>query len=297
MKIHSKFRLSQYSIFAATFLICKDGYSEAIYTDIDPDIVLSADNDYFNIDMDNDGLFDFKLWKSSGPFYSYWSEHLSYAYYMAMAPWQSGDKIAGLKSVIDPSYGGFTQYFPFVLTSMQQIDEGLSFQNNNFEVLAYIINSDGGVSQANGGNWLTGVESKFIGVQFKDTSDCFHFGWIRCSITAEASSLVIHDYAYETKCETGIMAGDIIGDTTTVGITEAVLIEPKIYSYSGTIIVNIDKQLLGANFSITNLEGKLVNSGCLNDLNNIFTSIQGDRMYIITLEKGTYKYSKNIILF
>lgn len=297
MKNHSKFRLSQYSIFAATFLICKDGYSEAIYTDIDPDIVLSVDNDYFNIDMDNDGLLDFKLWKSSGSFYSYWSEHLSYAYYTAMAPWQSGDKIAGLKSVIDPSYGGFTQYFPFALTTMQLINDDLSFQNNNFEILAYKIRNDDGGGGPSGGEWFYNEGDYFIGVLFIDSMACKHYGWIRCQALGAADTLIIKDFAYENKCEIGIIAGDTIGDTTTVGITEAVLIEPTIYSYSGTIIVNIDKQLLGANFSITNLEGKLVNSGCLNDLNNIFTSIQGDRMYIITLEKGTYKYSKNIILF
>ncbi|MBK9505561.1 MAG: hypothetical protein IPO03_09345 [Bacteroidetes bacterium] len=144
MKDYQKHILSHYSAFAAMFLFCKTGQAEAIYTDIDPDILLSLDNDVYNIDINNDGLLDFKLQKISGSFYSYWSEHLSYAYYVAISPWQSGNRMAGLKSVIDPSYGGFTQYFPFALDSMNLINGDLTFQNNNFEILAYKIRNDDG---------------------------------------------------------------------------------------------------------------------------------------------------------
>lgn len=64
MKDYQKHILSHYSAFAAMFLFCKTGQAEAIYTDIDPDILLSLDNDVYNIDINNDGLLDFKLQKS-----------------------------------------------------------------------------------------------------------------------------------------------------------------------------------------------------------------------------------------
>ncbi|MBK7443838.1 MAG: hypothetical protein IPI65_20630 [Bacteroidetes bacterium] len=49
--------------------------------------------------------------------------------------------------------------------------------------------------------------------------------------------LIIFDYAYESKCETGILAGDTIGDTSGVSISELNIF--KIYSFNNNIYVNI----------------------------------------------------------
>lgn len=295
MKKITKNRVFQYSTFAVTFLYTKNLAADAIYTNIDPETPLIEDNDFYLIDLDNNGVTDFKIQKISGSFYSYWSEHISYAYYIFIGPWVTGNKIAGIQSVISPSYGGFTQYFPFALNSGDLIDEELTFQNNNFEILAYIIRSDGGASKGDGGAWSSGVENRFLGVRFKDSFDCFHYGWIRCSSEPDAASLTIHDYAYETKCETGIYAGDTIGDTTTVGITNLDFYIPTIYSYSGTVCININKQLLGGNYSIITLEGKVISSGYLVDLNNKFNVKALNGTYIVTINKDSYNYSKQII--
>ena len=296
MKTNLTHKISLYSTFATVFLLSKSLSAEAVYTDIDPDTMLAEDNDYYLIDMDNNGVPDFKIQKISGSFYSYWSEHLSYAYYVFMGPWLSGNRIAAIKSVIDKSYGGFTQYFPFALNSGQLIDEDLTFQNNNFEVLAYIINSDGGASQAIGGQWLDGQENMFLGVKFKDSLDCFHYGWIRCSSEPDAASLTIHDYAYETKCATGIYAGDTIGDTTTVASAELAFNIPTVYNYSDNIIINIDLSLLGAHYSIISLDGKVISSGNLDVLNNTFNIVAEKGNYIVTVRKGDDKYSKQILV-
>lgn len=292
MKRIQNSRIFQYSTFAAAFLLSNHAQSEAIYTDIDPDIMLVEDNDFYLIDMDNDGLLDFKFQKISNSFYSYWSENLSYANYLVLAPWRSGNRIAGVKSVISPSYGGFTQYFPFALNSMDLINEDLAFQNNNFQILGLNIS---GPSGAIGGFWYPGIENGLIGVKFVDSINCIHYGWIRCSAAAGAISLIIHDYAYETKCETGIFAGDTLGDTSIVGLSQLELIVPTIYCYSGSICINIDKQLLGAEFSVVNLEGKLVCSGPLDELNNKFNSVLGNGTYIVTVNKESYSYSKQIV--
>lgn len=97
VKKNQNYFILNYSAFAIVYLLCKNVEAEAIYTEIDPDIILSEDGDAYNLDMNNDGLLDFKLQKISGSFYSYWSENISYAYYIAISPWQSGNKMAGLK--------------------------------------------------------------------------------------------------------------------------------------------------------------------------------------------------------
>lgn len=296
MKDYQKHILSHYSAFAAMFLFCKTGQAEAIYTDIDPDILLSLDNDVYNIDINNDGLLDFKLQKISGSFYSYWSEHLSYAYYVAISPWQSGNRMAGLKSVIDPSYGGFTQYFPFALDLMNLINGDLTFQNNNFEILAYKIRNDDGGGGPSGGEWFYNSGDHFLGVVFVDLLNCNHYGWIRCEAIGGADLLILKDYAFETKCETGIYAGDTIGDTSTVEVAELSSFVPTLYCYAGFLNISLNNQLVGANYTVFNLEGKIIHTGYLDEVNNKLNINCNDGIYLVIIKKDEYSYSKQILL-
>lgn len=295
MKTNLTDKISRYSTFATVFLLSKSLSAEAVYTDIDPDTMLAEDNDYYLIDIDNNGVPDFKIQKISGTFYSYWSEHLSYAYYVFMGPWITGNKIAGIQSVISPSYGGFTQYFPFALNSGQLIDEDLTFQNNNFEILAYKIRNHAGGGGPSNGEWFYNNGDHYLGVFFFDSLNCKHYGWIRCEAFGGADSLLIKDYAYETKCATGINAGDTIGDTTTVALAEQAFNIPTIYNYADKIIINIDLSLSGAHYSIISLDGKVISSGNLNVLNNTFNIVENGN-YIVTVRKGDDRYSKQIVV-
>lgn len=52
--------MQQYSGMAGVLLLMHSDLSaQAIYTDIDPDIVLQFDDETTGVDMDNDGDFDF----------------------------------------------------------------------------------------------------------------------------------------------------------------------------------------------------------------------------------------------
>ena len=66
MMQHRKFNLQQYSGFAGVLLIMHNNTkAQAVYTNIDPDVVLNVDGDYTYIDMDNDGTNDFFILKES----------------------------------------------------------------------------------------------------------------------------------------------------------------------------------------------------------------------------------------
>ncbi len=293
MKQHLKLQLSSYSTFAAIFLLGNDSLGNAVYTDIEPDIVLVSDNELYDIDMDNDGHLDFRVQKLSGSFYSYWSDNLSYSNFIIISPLESGNEVAGIKSVINPSYGGFTLYFPYVIESSQLIDNGLGFQNNYFQILALNIS---GPSGAIGGYWYAGFDEKYIGVRFKDSLNCFQYGWIRCSTTSQAETVIIDSYAFETKCETGIYAGDTIGDTTTVEVSELSSFVPTIYNYSGTLNINVNKELIGATLTIVNLEGKINCVEYLQDINNTINFFWGNGVYIISIKKDGYNFSQQILI-
>ncbi|HNF70553.1 MAG TPA: hypothetical protein PLL28_14320, partial [Chitinophagales bacterium] len=64
-----KFSLKQYSGFAGVLLLMQNNtHAQAIYTDIDPDVVLQFNGDVEYIDMDNDGTNDFFIFKKSSYF-------------------------------------------------------------------------------------------------------------------------------------------------------------------------------------------------------------------------------------
>ena len=66
--------MQQYSGMAGVLLLMHSDLSaQAIYTDIDPDIVLQFDDETTGVDMDNDGDFDFAFFKLS----YYWTSTFS----------------------------------------------------------------------------------------------------------------------------------------------------------------------------------------------------------------------------
>lgn len=296
--------LKDYSAMAATYLlITTQGEGQIVYTDINPDLILEFNNDISTVDVDNNGTNDFAFFKTSEGYYHYWVTSSSTPTYRFLhklwaGPLAINNEIAA-RSVTHGSYGGSTVSFPYKFENSEIINSSVTFQNGGFQVLGSGF-YQGPVGSSSWhyhlGYWQFEVDSGYLGVKFFGDDLCMHYGWIRCSVQDSTKKIILHDYAYETKCETGIFAGDTIGDTSTVGITNLDLFTPTIYSYSKSICINIDKQLLGAEFSVVNLEGKLVYSAFLGELNNKFSSVVGNGTYIVTIIKNSYSYSKQIIL-
>jgi hypothetical protein len=83
-----------------------------------------------------------------------------------------------------------------VLTGGDEISGSLNWRT--YATLGAVDNS--GPS----GLWLG--QTGFLGLQF-DPGDGTHYGWIELSMLADASSLTIYGYAYETATDTPIAAG------------------------------------------------------------------------------------------
>lgn len=296
MTHNNQYKLSEYASFAVAFLVTGNTNAQAVYTNIDPDIILDNNWETAGIDLNDDGIVDFGFLNRSFDFsteYSYNSSHLNIIY---AGPQSPNNEIAALTHVISPSYGGFTVYFPFALNEDDLIDENLIFHNEGYQTLAYrYIQTDGGYFPK-GGIWYPEVLNHYIGVRFYDSLDCLHYGWIRCDVLENGKKLIIKDYAFETKCETGIYAGDIIGDTTTMAVNSIQFNKPTIYNYNNTLIINIDPSLIGSNYSVTSSEGKLITSGKLNQSNNTIHLTSPIGMYIVTVKKLNYNYSGKIVV-
>lgn len=296
MTHNNQYKLSQYASFAVAFLLTGNTNAQAVFTDIDPDIILDNNWETAGVDMNNDGIMDFGFLNRSFDFstyYSFYSSHLNALY---AGPQSPNNEIAALTHVRTPFYGGFTVYFPFALNEEDLIDESLIFHNEGYQTLAYLYIDKSGFYFPKGGIWYPEVLDHYLGVRFYDTLDCLHYGWIRCDVTENGKKLIIKDYAYETKCETGIYAGDIVGDTTTIAVNNTQFNKPTIYNYNNTLIINIDPNLIGSNFSVSSTEGKLITAGKLNQSNNTTQLICPPGIYIVTIKNKNYNYSGKIVV-
>ena len=284
----SKFNLIQYSAISACFLALHQNVrGQAIYTNIDPDLELDNNWESAGIDMNNDGVPDFGFLNRSfdfSTFYSYYSSHFEAIY---AGPQSPNNEIAALTHVISPSYGGFTVYFPFALNESDLINEVLTFHNNGYQTMAYRYIQTDGDYFPKGGIWYPEVLDHFLGVRFIDTSDCLHYGWIRCDIKDNGRTLVIKDYAYEIKCNTGILAGDTIGDTSTVNLEEINLFNVNIYSFNSDVFIQFQEISENYSYKILNLSGAKISSGILSGKNSIiYMSIKPKGYYFVEIYKG-----------
>ena len=192
-------KLTAYSVSAAAFLLtAKDGNSQVVYHNIDPDIILS-ETDSVEIDFNADGVSDlqinFDLYKWSFVTGSGWDS------------WQALETISikNFESAI--SAAGASFYF-----DVKNLESGAAIGNygpwnaldtlklmyiyRNAEV-TYLIPDSFYVFYE---NWF--ANNQHLGIKFLIDGN-YHYGWVRLSINdfstqyGKIPKLVIQDYAYE----------------------------------------------------------------------------------------------------
>lgn len=245
--------LAQYSGLAASFLFINLKInSQAIYTDIDPDIVLDADFDALGVDMDNNGDFDFAFIKFS---YTTSDSVLEYQKIEKMFCGPYGNP-ANMIAGTHP-----WRYYPYAIESGEMIDNELLFYNYGYQRMAYQrFSSFAGLSTVilmhYGGKWYPEELDHYLGVKFEDNDECLHYGWIRCSVEDSGRILTVKDYAYEMKCEVGILAGNVVGDTA-VDISEAQLSNFNVYSFNNVVHIHIESINAAFEIVIIDLLGRV----------------------------------------
>ncbi|MBK7442717.1 MAG: T9SS type A sorting domain-containing protein [Chitinophagales bacterium] len=291
---NSKFHIKEYSLFAASFLLIKNDIgAEVIYGDIIPDTLINEEWETYTIDLNYDGVSDFRFLKRS-----FWfmptSSSTSHFNAIYAGPLVFGNLIAGNPHVIFPSYGGSTVYHPYALAEGAIIDQNsLDFQNAGYQELAYRFLGENSTYWPNGGHWYPEVVDRYLGVYFKDTANCYHYGWIRLDVKDFGRELVIKDFAYETECNHPIVAGDTI---SYVDVAEENKLDAVIYSYGNTIYVTLNEQYNDVQLSVADITGKEIYS---NQITEKFTDIplnEPKGIYIVTIISGKNKYSKKVII-
>ncbi|HRG86079.1 MAG TPA: T9SS type A sorting domain-containing protein [Chitinophagales bacterium] len=288
----SKFHIKEYSAFAASFLLIKnDVQAQVFYGDIIPDTLINEDWETYTVDLNNDGLSDFRFLKRSFWFMptSSSTSHFSAIY---VGPLVFGNLIAGNPHVIFPSYGGSTVYHPYALMEGTIIDqESLDFQYAGYQELAYRFLGENSTYWPHGGHWYPEVTDRYLGVYFKDTANCYHYGWIRLDVKDFGRELVIKDFAYETECDHPIVAGDTI---SYIDVADENKLDAVVYSFDKTIYVKVSELSNDLQISVADITGKEIFSNSIYNLNSSFNIEQPSGIYTVSIISDEKRYSKKV---
>ena len=281
-----RFKLLEYASMAACVLSVKTLGAQAVYTDLDPDVILEMDPEVLNIDMNGDGVLDFAFLNEIYTIEtSVWSFYYSYLERIWAGPKNPNNAIAGTVRLFGSAESNYYYvYFPYALEDGIVVNNLMNFQIAGYQRMAFAT-SNGIYHLLEGGNWYPEISDHYLGVRFLDTLGCNHYGWIRCDVLDEGRVLVVKDYAYETKCDTGILAGDTIGDTTViVNIENNLLEKAKIWSESNNVHIQLLAESLPIECEIFNLAGQFIYRKSITKTSTFINfSKESKSIYIVSL--------------
>ncbi len=294
-----KYSLLHYSLTAAAFLHAVAVNSQAVYTDINPDVILDETDELFGIDFDDDGLNDFNFINKSFTTTVFYDDiaNVKAIFVGAFDTMQNG--IVGSTGYISGG-GGYNYYRPYAISNGHLISELDDFCNLNYQTLVAIANRlEWPYLVSPNGNWYpwyADVTNKFVGFKFNDEAENLRYGWIRCSIIDSGRTLIIHDYAYESKPDVGILAGDTVGDISNETIEEQNVASVTIYGFNQSIYIQLD-DFEDLECFIYNIQGQFISSQFINNKNTVVDFKDHPKgIYTIALKNKSKSYSKTIMI-
>lgn len=288
----NKFDIKEYSALCLSFIaVSASLQSQVIYTDIEPDIILTLDNDVAGIDLDANGIYDAAFLKEFVTSYSTFY-HIDNFYERIWAGPASTplNKIAGSRQTFTASYGGqFYRYYPYALDENTIITPpALDFQYWGFQRMAWEDKNYLGIGH--GGLWFPEKIEHFIGVRFIDDDSLYHHGWIRCSVIDTGHTLIIHDYAYESQPNHPIAAGSL---ETYVDIeTNNPLY--SIYSFGNTIYYHLPSDDIGSVITLFDLAGRIIYSGNITETYSSITPDCSPGIYVVRITTSTQSITRKV---
>ena len=246
-------KIASYAATAAAFLLTSEADADIIYTPADITVNLPGS---VNINMDGDGLNDFKIIVSG----------LTYSVYNFIVPIYVDRSVAVTTAIT---------YIARNFAAGDPISNGGNFLNGN----VYLVYQTGVGTIGNFTN------AGYIGVRFK-ISGSYHYGWIHvASVEGDYTSLTIDGWAYESVAGVSIAAGAMelffaataTGSWSTLGTWKTRTTyssDPGDYTVAATeaptsansegIIINVDVTV-GANVSVDQC---VINSGKILTINS-----------------------------
>jgi Secretion system C-terminal sorting domain len=199
-------KLKSYSALTGSLLAAAaaaDG--QIIYTDINPDITLNTDGAAYNLDLNNDGVSDYKIFVRLGakgkgalmlPNYT-----SSIKQYNAIGGSLQKNAFNGYYGnpyaySLDKKIGPSGKFFDFRDLLFQYKGHTYFFYAN----LAYTYSGN------NYGNWFN-ASDMYMPLRVT-TKDGNFYGWLRCDVSSNGRSITLKDYAYNSVADSALLAGE-----------------------------------------------------------------------------------------
>lgn len=279
-----------YAASAAAFLTLNNANGTVVYTDLDPDLAIGGEGGEISIDINADGDDDFTffLYSFSGTG-TYYGINFTYGVKVAGAVALNGNEFVG--SVV--TYSGYSGVYIPILPSGEGINNDDAFAEGSASLGVSVAISLAGFPYYDyqGGNWLDS-DMAFMGFRLNIDKDHF-YGWMRVSVSNDATAITIHDYAYEDVANQSIFTGQ-----TATSVIENPLVDVKIYSNEGNIFVTLPTTASNsATVSILDLSGKLVKTENLqNAANTLDCSDLPSGNYLVKVTDGNASVKKQVSL-
>ncbi len=296
-------RLASYSVFSASFILIRGtATAEVIYTDIDPDLILSGPSDIYFMDINNNGSDELRICNFSGIYYNYTNFSFRSKHVIFLSVLEPSVSVAGLQHW---TYYSGKAYYASALEAGNLIDENerwynASEGNDEFRMAALTFTNIGagtGIDSCNNCYWYS--ESKpetvngFLAVKFKIGVDV-HYGWIRCDVLDEGRTLIIKDYAFEDEPDNPIVAGDTTHYVSLNNIVNT--IDATVYSFGMDIYI-LTETFQNTEVIIYDLNGKHIISEVLQSKSeSISMTNYPAGIYFVTLLNDGKRFDKKVFI-
>ena len=182
-------KLASYGALTVAIAGVSDATGQIQYTDVDPDETLTGTR--FMLDLNGDAIVDYEI--SNDGVLSGATPGTTARIYTSTG---------NANSVLGMNAGGNYNY-PFALSEGSPIDgaEAEWIANANYQTLNWQ-----GCAYTNS-QWCDGQVDKYAALRVNVGGDQL-YGWVRMDIPADASTITIKDYAFNTVAGEGLEAGD-----------------------------------------------------------------------------------------
>lgn len=277
-------RLENYSLTFGSLLFIGSVEAQITYTDINPDTIITLQgSQFYALDLNNDSQPDFLIQE----IISILDGH--YPFVISPYPGSPYSAVLGDTIIRTTAIGPTVYPYPDTLNTNDNIlpggnwlVDGLNYGYTNSYFVYDTIRS----------NWV-GAKDNFVGVRFK-LSGQFYYGWVRISLNANADTLTIKDYAYNTIQDAGINAGQ--GLLTSMNAYE--VFNPYIHVYDRVLFVNLPESILsGGIIRLFNTNGQLLESISITDMvSRISLKAFTTGIYFVQIEQNSELITRKIYI-